>query len=91
MTVATLPLDENDAAARRVDHLYLALTAGKPLGGSRWALSGIDRIEIGRGTKRAMRCEGRTMVIEVPDPWMSSQHLRFERERAQWFLSLIHI
>ena len=84
MTGVTLPLDEQDIVAPRVDHLYLVLAAGKPLGGARWALTGIDRVEIGRGTTRAIRREGSILRVDVPDPWMSSQHLRFERERAHW-------
>ncbi len=85
MTGATLTLEEADEAqAATTDHLYLALTAGKPLGGARWALAGIDRVEIGRGDARAVRRDGRTLRLEVPDPWMSSAHLRFERERGHW-------
>jgi DNA-binding NtrC family response regulator len=81
----TLPLDEGGAAAPgRVDHLYLALTAGRPLGGARWSLDGIDRVEAGRGAARAARRDGRTLRVDVPDPWMSSAHVRFERERGHW-------
>jgi DNA-binding NtrC family response regulator len=84
LTAVTLTLDESDVAAPRVDHLYLALTAGKPVGGARWSLAAIDRVEIGRGATRAVRREGRVLRVDVPDPWMSAQHLRFERERAHW-------
>ncbi|MGN6110246.1 MAG: sigma 54-interacting transcriptional regulator, partial [Kofleriaceae bacterium] len=81
----TLPIEETgEGSPARVDHLYLALTAGKPLGGARWALDGIDRIEVGRGPARAVRRDRRTLQVDVPDPWMSSAHLRFERERAHW-------
>jgi len=81
----TLPLDEtSDTRPARVDHLYLALTAGKPVGGARWSLEDIDRVDIGRGAVRAARREGRVLRVDVPDPWMSALHLRFERERAHW-------
>ena len=81
----TLPLDEtSDDAPARVDHLYLALTAGKPLGGARWSLDGIDQVEIGRGPTRSIRRTGASLRVDVPDPHMSSAHLRFERERAHW-------
>ncbi len=81
----TLPLDEGGGGApARTDHLYLALTAGKPLGGARWSLDGVDRIDVGRGAARAVRRDGRALRLDVPDPWMSSAHLRFERERAHW-------
>ncbi|MEO8554546.1 MAG: FHA domain-containing protein, partial [Kofleriaceae bacterium] len=84
MTVQTLPLDERAPEAAQVDHLYLAVTAGKPIGGARWSLAGIDRIEIGRGATRTAKRDGRTLRVDVPDPWMSSAHLTFERERAHW-------
>jgi DNA-binding NtrC family response regulator len=81
----TLPLDETAGEApARTDHLYLALTAGKPIGGARWSLAGIDRVEVGRGATRAITRTGTTLRVDVPDPHMSSAHLRFERERAHW-------
>jgi transcriptional regulator of acetoin/glycerol metabolism len=81
----TLPLDESGGVEpARSDHLYLALTAGKPLGGARWLLAGIDHVVIGRGHSRTARREGRTLRVDVPDPFMSSAHLRFERERGHW-------
>jgi DNA-binding NtrC family response regulator len=81
----TLSIDESSLAEpRRTDHVYIALSGGKPIGGARYALDGIDRIDIGRGTARTVKRDGKTLKIEVPDPWMSSAHLRFERERAHW-------
>lgn len=83
--VQTLPLDESTGdSPPRVDHFYLALTAGKPIGGARWALAGIDRIEVGRGASRTAQRSGSTLKVDVPDPHMSSAHLVFERERAHW-------
>jgi DNA-binding NtrC family response regulator len=80
-------LTQDDAAAGAApalaDHLYLALGAGAP-GGARWSLDGIDAIEIGRGARRAATRSGATMRVDCPDPWMSSRHLRFEREVAHW-------
>jgi DNA-binding NtrC family response regulator len=81
----TLSIDESQLGeTRRTDHLYVALSGGKPIGGARWSLDGIERIEIGRGAARTAKRDGKTMRVEVPDPWMSSAHLRFERERAHW-------
>jgi DNA-binding NtrC family response regulator len=81
----TLSIDESvHALSQRVDHLYCVIAGGKPGGGARWSLTNIDRIEIGRGATRAVRREGTTLRIEVADPWMSSSHLRFERDRAHW-------
>ncbi|HEU0034253.1 MAG TPA: sigma 54-interacting transcriptional regulator [Kofleriaceae bacterium] len=85
MATQTLPIDESTSGhTSRVDHLYLAVMAGKPLGGARWSLDGIDRIDVGRGSTRVARRDGRTLRVDVSDPFMSSNHLRFERERAHW-------
>ena len=81
----TLSIDESvHAQHQRVDHLYCVIAGGKPGGGARWRLQSIERIEIGRGPARAVRRDGATLRIDVPDPWMSSSHLRFERDRAHW-------
>ena len=81
----TLPIDESPAgSAARTDHLYLVLAGGKPGGGARWSLAGIDRVEIGRGARARDRSDGPTLRVDCPDPYMSSSHLRFERERAHW-------
>lgn len=83
---ATLPLDDEPAAApqERTDHLYVALTAGRPAGGVRYALAGIDRVEIGRGDARGARRTGTTLRVDVADPHMSTSHVIVERERAHW-------
>ena len=81
----TLSIHESvHAHSQRVDHLYCVVAGGKPGGGARWQLTGLERIEIGRGATRAVRRDGNTLRVDVPDPWMSSNHLRFERERAHW-------
>lgn len=53
------------------------------------ALAGVDhieigRVEIGRGDARALKRDGATLRFDVPDPYMSSVHVRFERDAAQW-------
>src|SRR5215510_13954970 len=81
----TLSIDESvHAQMQRVDHLYVVLAGGKPGGGARWSLTNIDKVEIGRGAQRAIKRDGSSLRVEVPDPWMSSSHLRFERDRAHW-------
>jgi DNA-binding NtrC family response regulator len=90
VTVATrtLPIDETPTgAAARTDHLYLVVAGGKPGGGARWSLAGIDTIEIGRGGARAVTKTGKALRVDCPDPYMSSSHLRFERERAHWVVA----
>jgi DNA-binding NtrC family response regulator len=81
----TLPIDESPAgSAARTDHLYLVIAGGKPGGGVRWSLAGMDRVEIGRGAARTVKRTGSTIRLDCPDPYMSSSHLVFERERAHW-------
>jgi len=85
MITRTLPDDDRrGATAPRCDHLYLVLAAGKPGGAARWSLAGVDRVDIGRGPARAVTRTGGTLRVDVPDPYMSASHLRFERERAHW-------
>src|SRR3569833_784829 len=64
--------------------LFLVVSVGLPLPGARWPLIGIDRVEGGRAAEREVVRTGTTMRIGMPDPWMSTVHLRFERERAHW-------
>jgi transcriptional regulator with PAS, ATPase and Fis domain len=83
----TLSLDEpSHADVARVDHFYLILAGGKAGGGARWSLGGIDRVEIGRGAERGARRTGTTLRVDCPDPWMSTCHVRFEREGAHWIV-----
>ncbi|HEY1558522.1 MAG TPA: sigma 54-interacting transcriptional regulator [Kofleriaceae bacterium] len=85
MITRTLPdEDRTGAAAARADHLYLVLAGGRPGGAARWSLAGIDRVEIGRGSSRAATRTGAALRLDVPDPYMSASHLRFERDRAHW-------
>ena len=85
----TRTLDDPGArdAAPVVDHLYVVLCGGRPTGGVRWALGGIDRVDIGRGDTRVARRDGTTLRVDCPDPWMSSVHVRFEREGAHWAIA----
>ena len=83
MKTRTLEADSG-RATELVDHLYLALAAGVVPGGTRWALDGIDQIEIGRGPTLDARRTASRLRIDNPDPWLSSVHIRFEREQAHW-------
>ena len=85
MTTRTLSLDESaHGRSDRGSHLYVALAGGKPGGGARWSLAGIDRVEVGRGAMREARRTGTTLRVDLGDPWMSSSHVRFERELGHW-------
>ncbi|HEY4239063.1 MAG TPA: sigma 54-interacting transcriptional regulator [Kofleriaceae bacterium] len=72
------------ATVGRVDHLYLIVAGGVPAVGARWSLAGVDRVEIGRGAVRGVQRTGSALRVDCPDAWMSSAHVRFERERAHW-------
>src|SRR4051794_11669134 len=70
-------------------HLYLALEAYRPMAPpSRFALSDLDEILIGRGAGRgAQRGEEATttrLTVRVPDPWMSSSHAQLTKVLGRW-------
>jgi sigma-54 dependent transcriptional regulator, acetoin dehydrogenase operon transcriptional activator AcoR len=67
-------------------HLFLLLECGRPLaGGARFSLADVDKVVIGRASKRQVTREGRTLTIGVPDAMMSSSHARLLRA-AGWGL-----
>ena len=86
VTTRTLPDDDDGTVAPvRVDHLYLVLAGGAPHAGpARISLAGIDRVEVGRGARHELVRDGARLRLDVDDPFMSSAHLAFERERAHW-------
>jgi DNA-binding NtrC family response regulator len=72
------------SAEAPVDHLYLALASGRAGHGARYSLRDLDRVEIGRGAELTAARRGSALQLAVPDPWMSTHHLRFERDLAHW-------
>jgi DNA-binding NtrC family response regulator len=88
MTTRTLPLDEPAASGRVVcDCLYFVVDAARPAGGARFPLAGVDQVSIGRGPRARAERDGRRLRIERPDPWMSGEHARLERDVAHWVIS----
>ena len=51
---------------------------------SRFSLTDLDRIAIGRGKSRSARAVDRSLRIDVGDSWMSSSHLRLSRVLGRW-------
>ncbi len=80
-------------ASRRADRLvptpqlFLLLEGARPLSGStRHLLGGVSQVELGRGTSRAWRRQGRELRLSVPDLRMSSVHARLVLEPSGWHL-----
>jgi transcriptional regulator of acetoin/glycerol metabolism len=76
-----------DAAPLRAPsarHLFLVAECERPLaGGTRWSLTGIDEVVVGRGPERGVERDGRTMLVRVADARMSKRHARFVRRGAE--------
>src|SRR5262245_9033779 len=71
--------------------LFVALECERPLGGSaRYALGGVDVVTIGRGSERAVQRRNdrgtRSLMISIPDPKMSRNHAKLERQGSCWAL-----
>ena len=85
---ATLSLTEEDSRKReirRAAHLFLEIECDRPLAGpARWRLSGVDQVYLGRGAARRARFTPRALSIEVPDGWMSVEHVALRREDGRW-------
>jgi hypothetical protein len=68
----------------REPFLFLALRADDPAATVyRYALAALERVEVGRG-HALPRAVDRTLHVELPDPWLSTRHLLFERALGQW-------
>jgi DNA-binding NtrC family response regulator len=85
MTTETRSLaDDRDPTARTADHLY-CIVDGERLGASwRFALTGVDEVEIGRGKDDAVRRSGARLRLDRLDPWMSAVHARLVRDGILW-------
>lgn len=82
--------DDPTEAERRPGHsprpfLFVVLHRDQPsLGGARYELSGVETIEIGRGSGRQVRrCDGgRRLELELPGRTVSKAHARLVRDRS---------
>ena len=89
----TRPITEStlggDTSDREQPQLFLVIERSRPrAGGARHTLSNLDRVVIGRGSKRSARrsvVDGvRTLTLAVPDERMSSSHAFLERSGVGW-------
>jgi DNA-binding NtrC family response regulator len=70
-------------------YLFVALECDRPLsGGARFALAGVDRIVVGRGTARTVervsRDGGRQLLLTLPAPSLSAVHAHLDRAPEGW-------
>jgi transcriptional regulator with GAF, ATPase, and Fis domain len=83
----TLSLAEATAKAevRRAVHLVLEMECDRPLAGpARWRLTGIEHVLLGRGQARRFQLQPRALAIEVPDGWMSVEHVELRKVDGRW-------
>ena len=70
---------------RTAPHLFLEVECERPLAGPvRWRLSGLEQVRLGRGPSRRSNTASRVLSIEVPDGWMSVEHLELRHEKGRW-------
>src|SRR5262245_47268262 len=76
--------DAPDAEVRLEPYLFVVLDYDRPLaGGARYALSGIDRVSLGRGqavgAQREERDGQRHLDLRLPSSFLSTRHARLQR------------
>jgi transcriptional regulator with PAS, ATPase and Fis domain len=65
--------------------LFVALQCDRPLEpGARFCIGDADIVSIGRGQALSLGREGKELRIGIPDPRMSSRHLRLESVLGGW-------
>jgi transcriptional regulator with PAS, ATPase and Fis domain len=70
---------------RPAPHLFLELECDRPLAGpARFRLTGLDQVRLGRGQARRFYNPPHALAIEVPDGWMSVDHVELRRIDAKW-------
>jgi transcriptional regulator of acetoin/glycerol metabolism len=77
-----------DRAVETTPALVIALEAERPTaGGERFALGGLDEIEVGRGERRALDRRGARGRITVPDPFLSTVHFTLRRDGDRFLVT----
>ena len=74
--------------AERGPHLFLEIECERAMAGpARWRLAGLEQVTIGRGTRRTTHAvSSRVLALEIPDGWMSSEHVVVRRSEGRWTL-----
>jgi DNA-binding NtrC family response regulator len=74
--------------ARLAPHLDLEVECELPLSGpARYRLGTVEKVCFGRGEMRSAKIDGRTLVVEVADGWMSSHHAELVLAESGWTLT----
>src|SRR5262245_52638132 len=78
----------DDTEKRERSHearLVVALECDRPLANPRaYTIGKGAGLIVGRGPERKLDGDGDSLRLEVPDPWMSGQHVRIWREDRGW-------
>jgi DNA-binding NtrC family response regulator len=84
----SLPVSVGELAVRR-DFLFVILDCDRPMrGASRYALDGVDEVEIGRSVGPSARPETTgKLSVGLPSPFVSRPHARIRRTRDGWELT----
>jgi transcriptional regulator with AAA-type ATPase domain len=79
-------VDSKRRPAERGAFLCLELECERPLAGpGRWRIDGLQRVHLNRGQGRASRATGKNaLTIEIPDGWMSFEHVEICVENEHW-------
>ncbi|HET6984495.1 MAG TPA: sigma 54-interacting transcriptional regulator [Myxococcaceae bacterium] len=72
----------------RGPHLFLEIECERAMAGpARWRLAGLEQVTVGRGARRTTHAvSSRVLALEIPDGWMSSEHVVLRRCEGRWTL-----
>jgi transcriptional regulator with PAS, ATPase and Fis domain len=78
----------HESRARSAPHLDLEVECELPLSGpARYRLGAVEKVCFGRAEMRSAKIDGRTLVVEVADGWMSSHHAELVLAESGWILT----
>ncbi|HEY3587010.1 MAG TPA: sigma-54-dependent Fis family transcriptional regulator, partial [Myxococcaceae bacterium] len=79
-------VDPKRRPIQRGAFLCLEVECERPVvGPARWRLAGLEQARVNRGPRRAAHPTGpHSLSIEIPDAWMSSEHLEIRLENGLW-------
>jgi sigma-54 dependent transcriptional regulator, acetoin dehydrogenase operon transcriptional activator AcoR len=76
----TRTVERRKGAPRSEPFLFLVLRCDRPAGsGARFSLAGAETVTVGRAEALSARRDGERLQIGIPDPGLSTEHLRLHR------------